>query len=116
MRILLGGIVAAALAFSQASPARPAPPAGGTALTGRVMTGTTPDARPVRRAKVTLTGAALTAPLVTDTDARGGFRFALVPAGAHKITIQKAGFVTLDTTIAADAAPNGPLLMTRGGA
>ena len=39
MRILLGGIVAAALAFSQAPVRQPAP-AGGTSLTGRVMTGT----------------------------------------------------------------------------
>lgn len=51
MRILLGGIVAAALAFSQAPRAGQAPgtqPAG-VSLTGRVTTGTGPEARPVRR-------------------------------------------------------------------
>lgn len=115
MRILLYGIVAAVLAFSQA-PQRDQVPAAGAALTGRVMSGPAADARPVRRAKVTLTGGGLTAPLVTDTDPRGAFRFARVPAGAHKVTIQKPGFVTLETTWGAGAPPNAILTMTRGGA
>jgi hypothetical protein len=112
MRILLSGILALALAFSQA-------PAGGqapAALSGRVITGTGPDARPVRRAKVTVTGAGLTAPLVTDTDTRGTFRFTRLPAGPHKVTVQKPGFVTLESTWPAGAPPDASLTVTRGGA
>jgi hypothetical protein len=112
MRILLCGILTSALAFSHA-PAGGQPPA---ALSGSVITGTGPDARPVRRARVTVTGAGLTAPLVTDTDARGAFRLERVPAGEHKVTIQKAGFVTLQTTLPADAPSNAALTLTRGGA
>lgn len=116
MRIMLGGIVAAALAFSPSAQRGQAPAPGAPSISGRVMVGAGQDARPVRRAKVTLTGGGLTAPLVTDTDPRGAFRFARVPAGAHKVTIQKPGFVTLETTRGAGAPPNAILTMTRGGA
>jgi hypothetical protein len=112
MRILLGGIVAAALAFSQASQGRQVPPSGGTALTGRVMTGTGPDARPVRRARVTLLGAGGAAPRITDTDTKGGYRFDRLPPGEYKLTVQKPGFVKLD----ANAGPDATLRMERAGA
>jgi hypothetical protein len=111
MRILLCGIVAAALAFSQA-PVRQSAPAGGTSLTGRVLTGTGAAARPVRRARVTLLGRGLTSPRVTDTDTRGGYRFDRLPAGEFKLTVQKPGFVKLE----AAAAPDGTLRMERAGA
>jgi hypothetical protein len=62
MRSLFLGIVAAALAFSRSPQVQP----GALTLTGHVITGTGTDVRPVRRAKVTLTGGGLTAPLVTE--------------------------------------------------
>ena len=94
MRILLCGVVASALAFSQSAQPGQAPATGGVSVLGRVTTGTGSDARPVRRARVTLTGAGLPAPLVADTDTRGAYRFARVPPGAHTVTVQKPGFVT----------------------
>ena len=116
MRILLCGVVAAALAFSQSAQRGQSPGTGAPSINGRVTTGTGSDARPVRRAKVTVTGAGLAAPLVIDTDTGGVFRISRLPPGAHKVTVQKPGFVTLETTWPADAAPNTSLTLTRGGA
>ena len=109
MRIVLFGLMSAALTF--ATPAALIQPSA-RSLTGTVMTGSGPEARPVRRAKVTLSGTPLRAPLVADTDAKGVYRFDRVPAGEFKVRIQKPGFVTLD----ADAAPDAALTMIRGGA
>jgi 5-hydroxyisourate hydrolase-like protein (transthyretin family) len=110
MRALTFGIIAAAIAFSQA---REAPaPVGLTSLSGRVVTGTGNEAKPVRRARVTLTGPGLTAPRLTDTDTTGAYRFDRLPAGAFKVAIQKPGFVKLE----ADAAPNAALRMDRAAA
>lgn len=116
MRILLCGVVAAALAFSQSAQRGQSPGTGAPSINGRVTTGTGSDPRPVRRAKVTVTGAGLSAPLVIDTDTGGVFRISSLPPGAHKVTVQKPGFVTLETTWPADAAPNASLTLTRGGA
>jgi 5-hydroxyisourate hydrolase-like protein (transthyretin family) len=110
MRTVTFGILAAAIAFSQVPAAQA--PAGTTSLSGRVGTGSGTDAKPVRRARVTLTGPGLMAPRVTDTDAKGAYRFDRVPAGAFKVAIQKPGFVKLE----ADAAPNAAVRMDRGGA
>jgi 5-hydroxyisourate hydrolase-like protein (transthyretin family) len=110
MRTLIVGIVAAAIGFSQ-TPVAPAP--GGTAsLTGRVLTGTGNDAKPVRRARVTLAGRGLMAPRITDTDTKGAYTFDRLPAGEFKVAIQKPGFVKLE----ADAVPNAALRMERAGA
>src|SRR6266568_2359742 len=108
MRSLFLGIVTAALAFFQSPQVQP----GALTLTGHVITGTGTDVRPVRRAKVTLTGGGLTAPLVTNTDTKGEYRFEGVPIGDHKVRIEKIGFVRLE----ADAAPNASLTLVRGAA
>jgi 5-hydroxyisourate hydrolase-like protein (transthyretin family) len=109
MRILLGGLVAAQLSFAPvAGPAQPAL----QRLAGTVRNGTGADVRPVRRAKVTLTGPGLQVPRVADTDTDGAYRFDGVPANTLRIRVQKAGFVTLD----AAAEPDAALTMTRGGA
>jgi hypothetical protein len=110
MRILFCGIAAAALAFAQAPPA--VQTTGAVSLAGRVTTGSGPDVRPVRRAKVTLTGPGLLAPRVTDTDTKGSYRFDRLPAGDYKVSVQKVGFVKLD----ADAPADATLTMVRGGA
>jgi len=110
MRTVLFGVLSAAVAFSSPSPlAAPRQPAVAV-LTGRVMTGA--EARPVRRAKVTLTGPGLTAPRVADTDTTGTYRFRGLPAGSFSVRVQKPGFVTL----VADATERATLTMTRGAA
>lgn len=111
MRTFVCGAIAALLALSQMDARRP-PQTGLRSLTGRVVTGTGADARPVRRAMVTLAGPGLTTPRFADTDAKGIYRFDRLPAGAYKITIRKVGFVKLD----ADATPDATLTMIRGGA
>jgi protocatechuate 3,4-dioxygenase beta subunit len=111
MRIFVCGAIAAVLAFSQIDAQR-LQQTGGLSLTGRVVTGTGADARPVRRATVTLAGQGLTTSRFADTDAKGTYRFDRLPAGEYKITVRKVGFVKLD----ADATPNATLTMIRGGA
>ena len=57
MRVFLLGVLAAAFTFTQAATSRQAALAS---LSGRVTTGSGVDTRPVRRARVTLTGGGLT--------------------------------------------------------
>ena len=109
MRTFLTGILAAILAFNLGAAAQQPPP---LVIDGRIVTGSGADARPVRRARVTLTGAGSTAPRIADSDAKGSYRFDRLPPGAYKISVQKPGFVRLD----ADASPGATLTMTRGGA
>ena len=111
MRTLLLGVAAAVFAFS-ATPQSPAPSTAPLVLTGRVVTGTGSDARPVRRARVTLTGAALKMPRLADTDTNGAYRFDRLAPGDYTIAIQKPGFVKLEAAATADAV----LTMVRGGA
>ena len=108
--MLLLGVLSAAVTFS--TPAALPQSAPGRTLTGKVTTGSGADARPIRRAKVTLTGPSLRAPMIADTDTAGVYRFDRVPDGEMTVRVQKPGFVTLD----AGAAPNATLTMTRGGA
>jgi protocatechuate 3,4-dioxygenase beta subunit len=111
MRGLLLAVLAMTFTFAQAPAMSQAPAAA--SLTGRVTTGSGTEVRPVRRARVTLTGGGLTAPRLADTDTRGVYRFDRLPAGAQfKIAVQKPGFVKLET----DAAPNAELKMERAGA
>jgi hypothetical protein len=77
MRTLFCGILAAALAFFQAPPA--SQPAGAFSLTGRVTTGSGPDARPVRRAKVTKAIAE------ARTDDLGRYHLHSLPAGDYSV-------------------------------
>jgi protocatechuate 3,4-dioxygenase beta subunit len=109
MRVLLCAIVAAALAFAQAPQAGQA---GIISLTGRVVTGSGPESRPVRRARVTLLGRGGAGARTTDTDTKGAYRFDRLPPGDYKVTVQKPGFVKLD----ADAGPGATLIMDRAGA
>ena len=108
MRTLLAGvamtIVVSAIPSGQQAPT--------SSLTGTVMTGSGADARPVRRARITLTGGGLTAPRVTDTDAKGFYRLDRLPPGQYRIVTQKAGFVRRE----ADATPGGTLTLIRGAA
>ena len=106
MDAILRALLVAGLALLQA----PATPQASMSLTGRVTTGSGFDVPPVRRAKVTLSGRGATR--VTDTDTNGVYRFNQLSPGDYRITVQKAGFATLE----ADASPNPTLNMIRGGA
>lgn len=109
MRILVGGLALALLSLTPV--ARSAQPVLQT-LAGTITTGSGGDIQPVRRAKVTLSGAGLQTPRIVDTDAAGAYRFEGVPATPLRIRAQKAGFVTLDAVVEQNAA----LTMTRAGA
>lgn len=110
MRNLLLSVFAAA-AFLQA-PAAQLPSRASIVLSGRVTTGSSLDALPVRRARVTLTGGPLKIARVTDTDPKGAYRFDRLESATYHISVQKPGFVTLSQ----DAAPDAVLMMVRGGA
>jgi 5-hydroxyisourate hydrolase-like protein (transthyretin family) len=111
MRNLLVGVLAAAAAFLQAPAAQP-PPTASLVLTGHVITGSGPDARPVRHARVTLTGGVLKTARLADTDTTGSYRFDHLAAGNYRVSVRKGGFVT----VIADATPDATLTMVRGGA
>jgi protocatechuate 3,4-dioxygenase beta subunit len=84
---------------------------GTVAITGRVVSTSGKAERPVRRAKVTLTGGAGTS-LVTDTDAAGAYRFDRLPAAEYRVTVQKPGFLKLDVA----ALTGSTLTLDRAGA
>lgn len=110
MRTLLCGIIAtAALLHGQVAH----PPSTATfVVAGRIVTSSGADLRPVRYARVVLTGNSLGIARTTETDTKGSYRFDhLVPANYH-VSVQKPGFVKLD----ADATPDLTLTMLRGGA
>src|SRR3954465_10073632 len=92
------------LAFATATRAQQA------GVAGRVTSGTRLDARPVRHARVGLTGGGLTSPRVTETDAQGRFRFDARAAANSRLRIQKPGFVTFD------GAPAETITLVRGAA
>ncbi|TAK15856.1 MAG: carboxypeptidase regulatory-like domain-containing protein [Acidobacteria bacterium] len=72
--------------------ATPAPAAGTASIHGRMTIATATGVAPVRRARVTLEGAALREAAVTDTDTDGRFHFDRLPAGAYRVMGDKAGF------------------------
>jgi hypothetical protein len=88
------------LAFAQAPQQGQAPP---VSFSGRVVTGSGSDARPVRRARVTLAGSGLSEPRVSSTDTNGHYSFEKLPPGDYKVTFQKAGYVKFETPAVAQA-------------
>lgn len=106
MRIICSFVLAATWAFAAQTPSAPVP--AGSSYTGRVMTGEGRDARPVRRARVSLTGAG--GQRLTDTDAKGAYRFDRVGTGASRVVVEKPGFVRVETA----AQPEMTLTMVRG--
>jgi len=111
MRALLFGVLAAVVTFLHAPAAQPTA-TGRLVVAGRVLTGTGPDARPVRRARVTLRSRSLETARLADTDTNGAYRFDRLPAGSYRLSVEKPGFVRLD----ADAEPDARLTLMRGGA
>jgi len=112
MRAVWFGILTATVTFSAVGPVAQSSAAGTATIAGRIVTMTGTEQRPVRRAKVTVTGRGLAAPRVVDTDIRGVYHIERLPAGEYRMTIEKPGFVKLE----ADAQPDATLTMVRGGA
>jgi hypothetical protein len=108
MRTFLLGWLATTLALTAGPVANQPPP---VVIDGRVTTVAGAETRPVRRARVTLSGRGLGTPRVTDTDANGAYRFERVPPGQYRISFAKPGFVRVGT----DAVPGGTHRMMRGG-
>ncbi len=111
MRTLLVGALVAAVASLQSSTVR-RPEAGSLVVTGRIITSSGPEARPVRRARVRLSGTLLNDAREAQTDTDGKYRFDRLPAGDYHLAVQKPGFVKLE----ADATPDAVFTMVRGGA
>lgn len=108
MRTLLAGAAITIVVSAIPTGQQPLP----NSLSGTVVTGSGPEATPVRRARITLSGGGLTAPRITDTDAKGIFRIDRLPSGPFHIVVQKPGFVRHE----ADASSGATLSLIRGAA
>ena len=84
----------AAVGALAAAPAMPAAQTPSLSIVSGVVVSDGPDARPVARAVVTLSGGALKVARTTVTDDAGAFEFRDVPAGSVSLTAAKHGFVT----------------------
>jgi protocatechuate 3,4-dioxygenase beta subunit len=109
MRTLSAGLVAMAITVSAVPSAEQSPV---SPFTGTIVSGSGPDTRPVRRARVTLSGGGLPTPRIADTDTKGVYRIDRLPPGQYRIAVQKAGFVRRE----AEAVPGATLELTRGAA
>jgi hypothetical protein len=97
MRTVAVFLVAAGVLQTQQPPRDlPGPPATSGIISGRVVVADARPAVPIRRARVSLTGGALRAPEITDTDVEGNYQFGGLPAGSYRVTASKPGFVTLE--------------------
>src|SRR4051812_12934871 len=89
-------------------------------IEGRVVIGSGIDARPVRHARVELSGGGLASHRITETDARGAFGFVARLTANSKLRIQKPGFVTFEgapaetITLVRGAAIEGTVINTNG--
>lgn len=63
-------------------------------ISGQVLAGEVNAARPVRRARISLTGGSLGAPRVAQTDTAGRYSFEVPPGVHYLLTVDKPGFVT----------------------
>jgi hypothetical protein len=117
MRTLVVFLVAAGTVQGQQAPPRDlaSPAAAGSGvIAGRVVVADASPPKPIRRARVSLSGGALRAPEVTDTDVEGNYRFTGLPAGSYRLTASKPGFVTLESG-AARHGQRGPAIELKDG-
>src|SRR5262249_31935643 len=76
---------------------------GTVVVTGRILAAG--SNRPLRRARVVLSGSALTASLVTSSDEEGKFEFVEVPPGRYQLAATKTGYLQAQF---GQQRPNGP--------
>jgi protocatechuate 3,4-dioxygenase beta subunit len=86
-------------------------PTGTGTLSGRV---TSNDGRPVRRARVTLSGGELRFAQSASTDDQGRFGFTAVPAGRFSISASKAGYVNATYGQKKPGRPGTPIQLADG--
>jgi hypothetical protein len=93
-------------------------PRPATAATGRidgVVVSTAIEPRPLRRARVTLNGSALTIGRTTITADDGTFVFDAVPPGQYTIGVVKSGYISLGYGASGPAKPGLPVSIAAGG-
>ena len=83
-----------------------------TVIEGRVVTIIGDQVRPVRRARVMLSGAGLSPSRQVDTDANGAYRFDRLSRGDYRILAHKPGYLHW----IGKAVPDATITMVRGGA
>jgi len=92
-----------------------APPATGTAILAGVVVSDDEAQRPIRRAIVTVSGAALRGQRLMGTDDSGHFQITGLPAGTYTAVVSKAGYVTTYYgSHHPDRAPGTPLALADG--
>jgi uncharacterized protein (DUF2141 family) len=85
---------------------------GTASISGTVVTGGT--GAPVRRARVTLTGAELRGGRSTVTDDEGRFGFVALPAGRFTLSASKAGYVSIAYGAKQAGRPGTPIQVAEG--
>ena len=91
---------------------RPAAPMGSGEIAGRAVR--SDDGRPLRRARVTLSGTALEGDRLSLTDDDGRFVFDSLPAGRFMVTVARAGFVTAVYGASRPGRPGTPITIAGG--
>jgi hypothetical protein len=92
--------------------ARPAAPAGSGVISGTVVTGD--RATPLRRAQVTLTGAAQAGNRLTLSDDEGRFAFTNVPAGRFTLAAAKPAYIRATYGASRPGRPGTPITLADG--
>jgi hypothetical protein len=85
---------------------------GTGSITGTVAT--EGNGSPVRRARVTLTGAEVRIPRSTITNDEGFFAFTALPAGRYTMTASKAGYVNISYGAKRPGRPGTPIQLADG--
>jgi len=109
-------VVLTAAAFGQTPPPRDTRPvvAGPPAGIAGVVVSDEGRPRPLRRARVTVTGPTLQIPRTAITRDDGTFELGGLPAGRYTLTAQKEAYVTMTHGAARPARPGRPVVLTPG--
>jgi hypothetical protein len=107
LRLVLA-LSASVLGALHAAPQQPTASLGGLVIEAGV------DARPLRRAIVTISGPALTSPLSVVTDDEGRFTFVDLPAGRYGIAADKPAYLTTAWGARAPGEAGTPIALAAG--
>ncbi|HEY0873347.1 MAG TPA: carboxypeptidase-like regulatory domain-containing protein [Vicinamibacterales bacterium] len=120
---MLGASMVLLLTLAQAAvPTLPSPP-GGQSSTGANSAGTgvikgrvtaADTGRPLRRARITLSGNTLTTGRSTSTNIRGEYELEGVPAGRYQIRVQRSGYLPMQYGQRQPQEPAKPFELTNG--
>jgi uncharacterized protein (DUF2141 family) len=109
-------VLLAVIAVQPQPPARDTRPvvAGPPAAIAGVVTSDEGRPRPLRRARVTVTGPTLQIPRTAITKDDGTFEFVGLPAGRYTLTAQKEAYVAMTHGAARPARPGRPVVLEPG--